>query len=64
MAEVKGRGGGKGRILYLNNNKIQKYLVKKKKERKVSFESNMVNLRSLNHGVVKLGAPCFFMQNK
>ena len=29
MAGVVGRGAGKGRELYLNNNKIQKYLIKK-----------------------------------
>ena len=31
MARVRGGGGGKGRKLYLNNNKIQKYLIKKRK---------------------------------
>ena len=30
MAEVVRRGGGKDRKLYLNNNKIQKYLIKSK----------------------------------
>ena len=29
MAGVVGRGGGKGRKLDLNSNKIQKYLIKK-----------------------------------
>ena len=37
MAGVVGKGRGKGRELYLNNNKILKYLIKKENEKQLHF---------------------------
>ena len=42
MAEVVRRGGGKGRKLYLNNNKIQKYLIKNKERKEKKRGSALV----------------------